>query len=341
MKCVFSKTQLLHDPRFFLSKGRSTQNPEQPDRASRLLEAVTANDLPVVPAENFGPGPRAAVHSPQYLDFLEHAYIDWQTVDGQGGELIPSLRPVDKPASYPRNIVGRAGWHMADMACPIGPNTWVAACASANTAVTAAQLLVKGAREAYALCRPPGHHATANLAGGFCFLNNTAIAAQHLHGQHQRVAILDVDVHHGNGTQSIFYRRNDVFTVSIHADPASYYPFFSGYPHEVGEREGQGCNLNLPVPLRSGDDVWLAALNAALAAIAVYDPGVLVVALGLDAYEHDPLAGGAVTSAGFHRIAEAIASLDLPTLIVQEGGYLCDDFGSNLSVFLDGFLTER
>ncbi len=341
MKVVFNDKQLLHSPRFFLAKGQPVQNPDSPERATRLLEAVTSSGMRVVESGTFGPGPRVAIHTPQYLDFLEHAYDDWCAIEGHGPELIPSLRAVETPASYPRSIVGRAGWHMADAACPVSEHTWQSVCASADTAVTAAELVLGGESEAYALCRPPGHHATASHAGGFCFLNNSAIAAEHLRTKHKRVAILDIDVHHGNGTQAIFYHRNDVFTVSIHADPSDYYPFFWGYAHENGEGRGQGCNLNLPVPLRSGDDIWLSALNAALSAIAVFQPGALVLALGLDAYEDDPLAGGAVTAAGFHALATAIGAAQLPTVIVQEGGYLCDQFGRNLTIFLSAFMTAR
>jgi acetoin utilization deacetylase AcuC-like enzyme len=179
------------------------------------------------------------------------------------------------------------------------------------------------------------------MAGGFCFLNNTAIAAQRLRGKHQRVAVLDVDVHHGNGTQGIFYERNDVLTVSIHADPTDYYPYFWGHAHEAGAGAGQGYNLNLPQPLGSPDAVWLAAGDRALARIKEFAPTALVVALGLDASESDPLQGLKVTGPGFHAMAKKIASLGLPTVLVQEGGYLSDDLGRNLVQFLAGFEDGR
>jgi acetoin utilization deacetylase AcuC-like enzyme len=202
-------------------------------------------------------------------------------------------------------------------------------------------LALDGEDAAYALCRPPGHHAYRDLAGGFCFLNNSAIAAAHLRLKHERVAILDVDVHHGNGTQGIFYERGDVLTVSIHADPASFYPFVWGYAHERGAGAGLGANLNIPLPIGTGDEGYLQALGTAKAMIEAFAPGALVIALGLDASEHDPLAGLAVTTNGFRRVGQAIAALKLPTVFVQEGGYLSDILGMNLTAALAGFEEGR
>ena len=191
------------------------------------------------------------------------------------------------------------------------------------------------------MCRPPGHHAFSDLAGGFCFLNNSAVAAAQLRLKHERVAILDVDVHHGNGTQGIFYERADVLTVSIHADPAFFYPFVWGYAHERGAGPGLGANLNIPLPKGTGDDDYIKAIGEAEKTIRAFAPGALVVALGLDASEHDPLAGLAVTTDGFRRIGAAIARLGLPTVFVQEGGYLSDILGANLTAALGGFEEAR
>jgi acetoin utilization deacetylase AcuC-like enzyme len=191
------------------------------------------------------------------------------------------------------------------------------------------------------LCRPPGHHAYADMSGGFCFFNNSAVAAAQLRLQHERVAILDVDVHHGNGTQGIFYERPDVLTVSIHADPVFFYPFVWGYAHERGAGPGLGANLNIPLPKGTGDDDYIKAIGEAEKTIRAFAPGALVVALGLDASEHDPLAGLAVTTAGFRRIGAAIAGLGLPTVFVQEGGYLSDILGANLTAVLGGFEEAR
>jgi acetoin utilization deacetylase AcuC-like enzyme len=251
--------------------------------------------------------------------------------------MIANMHPVRHAATYPTHIVGKLGWHTIDTACPIGPGTWAGACAATDTAVTAAQMVMDGEDAVYALCRPPGHHAYRDQASGFCFMNNTAIAAAHLRSRHERVAILDVDVHHGNGTQGIFYRRGDVFTVSIHADPHAYYPFVWGYAHERGEGDGLGANLNIPLPLGTDDDGYIAALGTAQKAIASFAPTALVLALGLDASEHDPLAALKVTTDGFRRIGEAVARFGLPTVIIQEGGYLSDILGANLTATLMGF----
>jgi acetoin utilization deacetylase AcuC-like enzyme len=282
-----------------------------------------------------------AVHTPEYIDFLQVAAREWAKLPGAGAEVVPNVHPARYPATYPKGIVGRAGWHQFAAGCPIGPGTWDAALAAAHCAASAADLVLSGAREVYALCRPPGHHAYADMAGGFCFLNNTAIAAQHLRARHARIAVLDVDVHHGNGTQGIFYERDDVLTVSIHADPSLYYPYFWGHAHETGTGKGHGFNLNLPLPLASPDAAWLGAGDRALARIGEFAPSVLVVALGLDASESDPLQGLKVSGAGFRAMAARIARLGLPTILVQEGGYLSDDLGRNLVQFLAGFDEGR
>ena len=341
MKIVYSDRHAKHDPQTFIVRGVKQRSAEQPERATRLLAAATGAGHDVIPPKAFGSGPAAAVHTPEYIDFLQVAAREWAKLPGASDEVVPNVHPARQPATYPQALAGRAGWHQADMACPIGPHTWEAALAATEVAATAADLVLAGTREAYALCRPPGHHAFADMAGGFCFLNNSAVAAQHLRSKHARVAVLDVDVHHGNGTQGIFYERADVLTVSIHADPANYYPYFWGHAHEQGTGKGQGHNLNLPLPLGSADAPWLEAGDTALARIRAFAPTALVVALGLDASESDPLQGLKVTGAGFHAMAAKIARLGLPTVLVQEGGYLGDDLGRNLVQFLAGFEKER
>jgi acetoin utilization deacetylase AcuC-like enzyme len=193
-----------------------------------------------------------------------------------------------------------------------------------------------GARAAYALCRPPGHHAFADLAGGFCFLNNAGIAAERLRQAGLRPAILDIDVHHGNGTQGMFYARGDVLTVSIHADPARFYPFFWGHAQERGQGAGQGANLNLPLPRGTGDDPYLDTLAAGLRRIDAFAADVVVVATGLDAHVDDPFRGLGLTTPGFARIGAAIAAAGRPLVLVQEGGYISDALGPALSALLTG-----
>jgi acetoin utilization deacetylase AcuC-like enzyme len=227
---------------------------------------------------------------------------------------------------------------MSDAACPVSRETWDSICWSAWTAAHAARQLLEGESAVYALCRPPGHHAGSDLAGGFCYFNNSAIAVEILRKSFDRVAVVDIDLHHGNGTQSIFYRRADVMTFSIHADPSRFYPFFWGYADERGEGDGQGANLNIPLPRGSGDEIFLDALDQGLARVRDFSPDAVVVALGLDGFEGDPFGGLAISTAGFRTIGHSIASkLKVPTVLVQEGGYLCDELGDNLTGFLEGF----
>jgi acetoin utilization deacetylase AcuC-like enzyme len=341
VKAVYTDLHRSHDPQFFLVRGKVTRTTEQPERADRLLAGLAAGKHQLVAPTVFGQGPRTRVHSLEYLNFLAEAWDAWSALGNAGPEMIANVHPVRHAATYPTHIVGRLGWHTADTACPIGPGTWAAACAATDVAATAAQVMLDGEDAIYALCRPPGHHAFSDVAGGFCFLNNSAVAAAHLRQKHERVAILDVDVHHGNGTQGIFYERSDVLTVSIHADPAAYYPYHWGFAQERGAGAGLGANLNIPLPLGTKDDAYLAAFETAAKTIRAFAPGALVVALGLDASEHDPLAGMAITTEGFGRIGAALARLGLPTVLVQEGGYLSDLLGTNLTAVLAGFEAAR
>ncbi|MEI9427423.1 histone deacetylase family protein [Mesorhizobium sp. Cs1299R1N3] len=337
MKAFYAQEQKRHDPKAFLSSGAAQPNPEKPERVERLLAGAKSAGCTIERPRDHGLGPVSAVHTPEYLDFLKHIFERWQRIAGASAEVIPNIHPIARNGSYPASAVGQAGYHMADTACPISGETWQSALWSAWSAVEAAETVMAGASGAYALCRPPGHHAFADVAGGFCFINNSAVAAQTLRKQAARVAILDVDLHHGNGTQGIFYARPDVLTVSLHADPVRFYPFFWGHADERGEGPGLGYNFNLPLPRKSADAAFLEALGVAFQRIRAFSPDSLVVALGLDAFGGDPFGGLSVTTPGFSRIGEAIAGLGLPTVIVQEGGYLCDALGDNLTAFLTGF----
>jgi len=337
MKVVYSDEQLRHDPQMFLVNGAPQPSPEQPARATRLLEAATNAGLEPLKPRDHGIGPIARVHTPEYIQFLSTVYPRWQRIEGASEEVIPNIHPDRRDGAYPASAVAQAGFHQADTACPIGPESWEAIRWSANAAVDAAMLVAGGDRAAYALCRPPGHHAFKDLAGGFCFVNNSAVAAAELRRTCERVAILDVDLHHGNGTQGIFYDRADVLTVSLHADPVRFYPFFWGHADERGEGSGLGYNLNLPLPRGTADAEYLPMLDAALKRIEAFAPDALVIALGLDAYEGDPFAGLGITTDGFARIGERIGGMAMPTVLVQEGGYLSDELGDNLVAFLSGF----
>lgn len=337
MKAIFDARQRRHDPQHFMANGKIYPSPESPERIARLIAGAKAAGCQFQTPQDAGLGPIAAVHSAEYLHFLRTIYPRWQRIPDAGPEVIPNIHPATRSDNYPKSAIGQAGYHQADTACPIGAQTWDAAYWSAQSAITGADLVATGdARAVYVLSRPPGHHAFADLAGGFCFLNNSAIAAERLRAQGLRPAILDVDVHHGNGTQGIFYDRDDVLTVSLHADPDRFYPFFWGSGQERGAGRGTGCNLNLPLPRGTDDAGYLAALDTALARIHAFGADVVVVALGLDAHIDDPFKGLAITTPGFARMAQAISGLGLPMVLVQEGGYVSDTLADNLTAFLGG-----
>lgn len=336
MKGFFDERQWKHDPKHFMANGALLPNPEQPERINRLKQGAEAAGCAFEQPADCGIGPIAAIHTPEYLAFLRNIHTRWSRIDGAGEEVIPNIHPASRTDGYPKSAVGQAGYHQADTACPIAEHTWEAAYWSAQSAIAGADALIDGEPASYVLSRPPGHHAFGDLAGGFCFLNNSAIAAERLRLAGHRPAILDVDVHHGNGTQGIFYHRDDVLTVSLHADPVRFYPFFWGHAQERGEGAGLGCNLNVPLPRGTGDDAYLKALDTALERIDAFGCTALVVALGLDAHEDDPFQGLAITTTGFSRIASEITRLKLPTLYVQEGGYLSDALQGNLTSFLGG-----
>ena len=234
-----------------------------------------------------------------------------------------------------RGILAQAGRYLADGSCPVGELTWRSAYWSAQSAVAAAKAVLDGEPAAYALCRPPGHHARAEAAGGFCYVNNAAVAAQVLREGYQRVAVLDTDMHHGQGIQEIFYERDDVLYVSIHGDPTNFYPGVAGFDDERGAAAGEGFNLNLPMPHGSSEAVFMDKLEQALAAVKAFKADALVLSLGFDIYELDPQSKVAVTREGFATLGERIRSLGLPCVIVQEGGYHLETLESNAQAFFD------
>ncbi len=338
MKVFHTDRHAAHHPKHFLVSGALQSSPEVPARAERLVASAVKAGLELTEPADFGLGPIASIHTPEYVRFLATIHERWMRIGGGSEEVIPNIHPDRRNGSYPASAVGQAGYHQADTACPIGAGTWEAVRGAADCAADAALAVLGGDSSAYALCRPPGHHAFADMAGGFCFVNNSGIAAQLLREHHDRVAILDVDLHHGNGTQGVFYNRADVLTVSLHADPVRFYPFFWGYADERGEGAGLGYNYNLPMPRGTADAAYMPYLDQALERIEHFAPGALVIALGLDGFEGDPFGGLSISTKGFGQIAERVAKLGLPTVLVQEGGYLCDELGDNLEHFLGPFV---
>jgi acetoin utilization deacetylase AcuC-like enzyme len=341
MKVFWHEAQLRHTPRFFMLRGQVRANFEVPARAEALLASCEAMKLDI---ETPRPPERSAllsVHDAAYLDFVARAHAAWSTLPDAGDEVVanshPSPEMLHNDARMPEHILGQAGWFTADAACPIGPHTWESAYWAAGCALGAADEAAEG-RSAYALARPPGHHTFRARAGGHCYVNNAALAVERLRARGaDRVAVLDIDSHHGNGTQGIFWDRADVMFVSLHGDPNRYYPWFTGHAAERGGGAGEGFNRNFPLPIGSGDDVWLAALESGLDGIRGFRPDALVVSLGFDASEHEPLNALAVTEDGFARAGKYIGVLGLPTAIIQEGGYNISVLGLLLNRFLEGF----
>jgi acetoin utilization deacetylase AcuC-like enzyme len=336
---VFSEEHQKRNAKTELYGGRLVAPHECPERAEIVLERVRTVGLgEIMPPSRFGLAPVLKVHDPQFVEFLAGAWRDWVAA-GNLGEAIPDCWPARRMTlRCPSSISGRLGYYAMAGETSISDGTWEAARAAADVAVTAAGHLQRGARGAFALCRPPGHHAARDMYGGYCFLNNAAIAAQSLrdHGA-ARVAVLDVDFHHGNGTQDIFYDRADVLYVSLHGDPAEAFPYFSGYADETGAGAGTGFNMNLPLPPATEFSVWASALADGLARIRRFAPEALVVSLGVDTYAQDPISFFKLASADFSTYGRMIGELGLPTLFVFEGGYAVADVGVNAVNVLTGF----
>jgi len=340
MLTVYSPRHALHQVKLELVFGEVVPCYEKPERADLVLQRVRIVGLgDVVAPRPFGREPLLRVHRADYVDFLAGAWAEW-TALGRSHDAMPFAWPV--PALrfdvVPRHIDGRLGHYSMDAAVAITAGTWAAAADAVDVALTAAQALHAGAKAAFALCRPPGHHAGAALMGGYCYLNNAAVAVQWLRDQGAaRLAVLDVDYHHGNGTQQIFYERSDVLFVSLHGDPAVEYPYFSGYADEAGRGAGEGFNLNLPLPHGTAWDGYAAALDRACDRIAAFAPDRLVVSLGVDTFENDPISRFRLTHDDYLRIGRRIAALGRPALFVFEGGYAVDAIGVNAVNVLQGF----
>ncbi|PAV25975.1 acetoin utilization deacetylase AcuC-like enzyme [Tamilnaduibacter salinus] len=332
MKAFFHPAQDQHNPQSYFTRGQMRSPQEVPDRTREMLKGLGEMEVDVREPCDQGPGPIAKVHDLGYLRFLESAHDRWP--EDWGDEVMSNIF-VRSPNAL-KSILAEAGRYQADGSCPIGAGTWNAAYWSAQSALGAADALMAGDRLSYAISRPPGHHARRDAAGGFCYLNNAAIAAEAMIGRFPKIAILDTDMHHGQGIQEIFYDRDDVLYVSVHGDPTNFYPVTSGYEEERGEGRGEGYNVNLPMPHGASEEHFFETLEKAMAAIRLFEPDALILTLGFDIYKDDPQAKVSVTTDGFNRLGRRIHQANLPTLVVQEGGYDLEHLSENLQAFLKG-----
>ena len=343
MITFYNAQHALHQGKFEMFRGQLVPCFEVPARADFVLKELQKRNLGPVSAPGvFDDAALRIIHAPRYLEFLAHAWDEWVALDPANATLdaLPSVWPTRtlRTDVLPANFSARMGLFSYDAGSPLTSGTWVAARAGAFCALSAAHAVADGARSAFSLSRPPGHHAGADFFGGYCFLNNAALAAQALRDRGlKRVAVLDIDYHHGNGTQSIFYDRPDVFFSSIHGDPHTEYPFFLGYADEKGKGAGLGCNQNLPLPRGTSFEVWRSALKVALQGIAEFKAEALVVSLGLDTFEGDPISGFHLKSDDYLRVGEDLAHAGLPTVFVFEGGYAVAEVGVNAVNVLAGF----
>ncbi len=339
MKTVYSENHRLHFSQAELYGGEFVTPFERPSRMEYILREMKQRGLTdIIPPARLDLKRVTRVHNEGYIDFLKTAWAQW-TKAGYRGEIFPTVIPTRSlQQRIPRWIDGKAGYYAHSIETAITSGTWEAAKSSAAVALTAQKLVTGGERAAFALCRPPGHHAHDDLYGGYCFLNNAAIAAQAFRDDGaKRVAILDVDFHHGNGTQDIFYDRNDVLFLSLHGAPEDAYPHFLGYSDERGKGKGEGFNINYPMPRGTKFAKWKAALDDSIRQIRKFKPDVLVVSLGVDAFKDDPVSFFKLTSHDFTLCGRAISKLKLPTLFVMEGGYAIEAIGINTVNVLEGF----
>ena len=339
MKCFYHPAQKLHYPKTYLSRGQMRKPQEIPDRVDAMLAGLQRLNLAVTEPKDFGMEPLLAVHDKGYLAFLKTAHQRWKEIPQDWGDEVMSNIYVRHPNPL-RGILAEAARYLADGSCPIGEHTWISSYWSAQSALAGAEAILAGDQKSYALCRPPGHHARHDAAGGFCYINSAAVAAQHLRSRFKRVAILDTDMHHGQGVQEIFYARDDVLYVSVHGDPTNFYPVVAGFDDEQGEGPGQGFNQNLPMPHGSSEQVFFESVDKALVTLNQFKPDAIVLALGFDVYKDDPQSLVAVTTLGFEKLGRIVSDLSLPTLVVQEGGYHLGDMADNTASFFRGFLSS-
>ena len=340
MQTIYTERHKLRDAKTELYGGELVAPFECPVRAEYIISRVREVGLgEVIGPRSFGLEPVLRVHHADFVAFLETCWVEWQAA-GFKGEAMPTAWPSRAMPRMvaPHHIDGLVGYYALAGETSISDGTWEAACAAVDVALTGQGLLAAGARSAFALCRPPGHHAATDMYGGYCFLNNAAIAAQaFLDGGARRVAILDVDFHHGNGTQEIFYSRQDVMFLSLHGDPMDSFPYYLGGADEWGAGTGEGFNVNCPLAPGADFDKWSVALEDACYRIGRYGPDALIISLGVDTFKDDPISTFKLESDDFRRYGARIAKMGLPTLFVMEGGYAVAEIGLNTVNVLEGF----
>ena len=342
MHVIFDDRQLKHDPADYFRRGALVPHPEQPQRAILLRDALAGADHRIMSPEDHGRAFIDAVHDPAYVDFLLDAWQKWTMAAGSSVAAVPNYHPGRRLKRVPEGIFGQLGYYVADTGCPIVEGTAEAIYWSAQCAIDATAKVAAGETPfAYALCRPPGHHAYRDQANGFCYFNNAAIAAEYLRRTFAKVAIVDIDIHGGNGTQDIFYARGDVLFISIHVDPADFPPFYTGYSDETGDGEGDGATLNLVVSPGASQETVLGQIDLAAQACSDFGAQALVISLGFDMSRDDPLSQVEMTQAGFVQAAHILSGLGLPTVLVQEGGYLGPSLANNAVSFLGAFERRR
>lgn len=339
MRTVYSPDHILRNAKTELYGGELVPPFECPERMEYVLNRLDEVQLgDIIQPQQFDIDQILRIHDPEFIEFLKGCWEEWQA-EGYNGEAIPSVMPTrGMQQRIPNHIEGKLGYYAMAMETSISGGTWDAALASSNVALTAQSLMKDGEKSAFALCRPPGHHAAGDLYGGYCFINNAAVCAQAFLDQGaSRVAILDVDFHHGNGTQAIFYDRADVMFCSLHGDPKDAFPHFLGYADETGNGAGAGFNHNYPMSPGTPYSTWGEALEDACKRITNYGPDAIVISLGVDTFEHDPISFFKLKSEDFQDYGKTIAKLNLPTLFVMEGGYAVKEIGINTVNVLTGF----
>lgn len=340
MKTIYTEKHRLRNSKTELFGGQLVEPFERPSRAEYIINRVKDTNLgAILEPTDFGMDPIYQIHDPDYVDFMKIAWDLWKA-EKFGGEAIPTTWPARRMSQrVPDFIEGKLGYYAMACETSISDGTWEAAYWSAQVALSGVEQVRGGDKGVFALCRPPGHHCALDMYGGYCFLNNAAIAAQSFLDQGaKRVAVVDVDFHHGNGTQDIFYTRDDVLFASLHGDPVDAFPHFLGYSDETGEAKGVGYNVNYPMKPGTQFDEWRTALADALEKVKTFSPDALIISLGVDTFENDPISFFKLTSDDFTTYGADIAKLNLPTLFVMEGGYDIDEIGINTVNVLQGFV---